>query len=197
MKKLFLMAAVAVMTAVSANAQEHRFGDVMPFEFEAGVGVATGNQPSGTTVSPGAILYIEGRYNIPNTPFDVGMQGYLGNFWRDNVALVDGHRLGRHIMPRLVTVYGDYNLRQWRRVSLFGGVGLGYARVINKQSGGIGFGINIGNDVRENFLAVTPRVGAEFFHRVRLSVDCKIISKYYSCFGVNLGFTFGGGIQEH
>jgi len=192
MKKMFLMAAVAVMTATTgAFAQGYRFGDVKPFEFEVGAGVAMGNRPSGTQVAPGAFFLIEGRYNVPGTPFDVGVQGYMGGYHRNNVAPVDGHRSGRYIMPRIVTLYGDYNFRQWRRVSLFGGAGLGYARVVNKHSGS-----GVGNTVRENFLAITPRVGAEFFHRVRLTFDCKLVSKYYSAFGVNVGFVLGGGARE-
>jgi len=186
------MAAVAVMTAVSANAQGE-FGDVKPFEFEAGFGMATGGKSNGTKVTPGAALYIEGRYNIQNSPFDVGLQGYLSNFDRDNV-MVDGRRLDMHIMPRLVTVYGDYNFRQWKRVSLFGGLGLGCAHVINQRQGETGFGI--GNTVRDNFFAVTPRIGAELFNHIRLTVDYKIISKDYSCLGINLGFAFGGGVRK-
>jgi opacity protein-like surface antigen len=193
MRKIILMAAVALtMAATGANAQ-NKYVDVKPFEFEVGVGMAAGGKSDGTKATPGAALFIEGRYNIGSTPFDIGLQGYLGSYDRDGV-MVGGQRLDMHIMPRLVTVYGDYNFRQWRRVSLFGGVGVGYAHVINQRQGETGFGI--GNTVRDNFFAVTPRIGAEFFNHLRFTVDYKIISKDYSFFGVNLSFAFGGGVRK-
>jgi len=117
----------------------------------------------------------------------------MGNYDRDGVP-VDGQKLDMHIMPRAVTLFGDYNLRPWRRVSFFGGLGAGYANVINQRQGETGLGI--GNTTRDNLLIITPRVGAEFFHRIRLTVDCKIIPKSYTCLGVNLGFVFGGGTKR-
>jgi opacity protein-like surface antigen len=86
--------------------------------------------------------------------------------------------------------YGDYNFRHWRRVSLFGGIGLGYVHVFKQFQTVPWDGEHSSYD---NCFAFSPRVGAEFFSHIRLTVEYKVITKSYSYFGANLGFAFGGG----
>lgn len=104
------------------------------------------------------------------------------------------HRVNQHIMPRSAVVYSDYNYRKWKHISLFGGIGLGCAQVVNQ----------VEDDEpeywyrdtwRENFFVFSPRVGVEFFNHIRLTVNYKALSKY-SRWGVNLGFAFGGGAKK-
>ena len=35
-------------------------------------------------------------------------------------------------MPRTFIAYADYNFRKWNSVSLFGGLGIGYAQVFSQ-----------------------------------------------------------------
>jgi len=42
----------------------------------------------------------------------------------------------------------------------------------------------------------SPRVGAEFFNRIRLTMDYKLLPKEYTFLGVSLGFVFGGGPKK-
>ncbi len=124
---------VAILLGVSAaSAQKSDYGDVRRFEGELGVGFATAGKAGGIKVTPGMALFLEGRYNIDNTPFDVGLQILFTNYARDGV-MIDGERYDMHIMPRPFIVYGDYNFRRWKRVSFFGGLGLGYAQVVNQS----------------------------------------------------------------
>jgi hypothetical protein len=192
MKGLLILLFFCCFATTTAFAQMGDYGDVRSFEGEVGFGVTAGGRARGVSVTPGLSLFAEVRYNIPKSPFDVGLQGYLGSFDRDNVVIA-GNSFDMHIMPRLLTVYGDYNFRKWKRVSLFGGVGAGYAYVINQRNA---TGHSFGKTLRERFFAFSPRIGAEFFNHIRLTLDYKLISKDYSCFGANLSFVFGGGMQK-
>jgi opacity protein-like surface antigen len=178
----------AMIVAVSANAQEDNYSNVKPFEFEVGFGISQGE--FGNNGKAGSALFLEARINIEDTPFDVGLQGCIPYYDKNNVE-VNNHIYDMHIMPRSIMAYGDYNFRHWRRVSLFGGIGLGYAYVINQHWSEIS---NFYNDTtRSNCFAFSPRIGAEFFSHIRLTVEYKVITKSYSYFGANLGFAFGGG----
>jgi opacity protein-like surface antigen len=189
MKKFFFTLFCLVCTASTIVAQE----EVRPFEFEAGFGITQGQASAGEKATVGLSLAMELRYNIPNTPFDLGLRGSLGAYDRDH-SLIDNHIWNQHIMPRSVTLYADYNHGRNKNVSLFGGLGLGYTHVINQlQTDDPNFWDK--DTLRENYFAVSPRIGVEFFHRLRLTVDYRLMSKY-SFGGISIGFVFGGGVKK-
>ncbi|MCM1176494.1 MAG: hypothetical protein NC308_02450 [Clostridium sp.] len=40
---------------------------------------------------------------------------------------------------------------------------------------------------------LAPRAGIELFNHLRLTVECRLITRYFSCAALNIGFAFGGG----
>ncbi|MDR2911824.1 MAG: hypothetical protein LBV38_00770 [Alistipes sp.] len=191
MIRLFSVVVFCVVSLVAnGQGQKQDYADVRAFELEVGAGINKGIGSGIAAINGG--LFLELRHNIPDTPFDVGIQGSLNQFDRDNLVIEGRSGSSVHIMPRLAVVYGDYNLRKWRRVSLFGGVGLGYANIFTQTHVP---GYLVYNSSHEKFLAFSPRIGAEFFNRARLTLDCKIVSKNYSFLWASLGFVFGGGYR--
>ena len=91
-----------------------------------------------------------------------------------------------------MVTYLDYNYRLKERVSIFTGIGVGLAAIDYEYPQWIS-----DNTYEQRYLfsrsaVVTPRVGVEFFKRLRLTVEYRLMRKDYSYFGVNLGFSIGG-----
>jgi hypothetical protein len=186
MKRQLFFLLMSLCVAPCAMAQK----EVKIVEVEIGFGVMQGHKADKAKSTAGAMIFFETRYNIPYTAFDIGLQGSMGSYDRDH-ALIENNIWNQHIMPRVVSVYVDYNYRKWRRVSLFGGLGFGYANAINqRQTDDPTFWDK--DEERKKYFAVSPRIGAEFFNHLRLTLDYKLVPKY-SYLGVNLGFAFGGG----
>jgi hypothetical protein len=97
--------------------------------------------------------------------------------------------------PSLVT-FVDHNWRGWRRVSLFAGAGVGMSAVdwefYEYRSD---LERAVWDTYRDRSFVFNPRVGAEFFNRVRLTVEYKwmVTASEYSFFGLTVGGVFGGG----
>ena len=73
MKKVFTIAITIAITAFSSvNAQD--VNNVKFFEFEAGTGVMMGSKASYKSVNPGILFFAEGRLNLKDSPFDLGLQ---------------------------------------------------------------------------------------------------------------------------
>lgn len=73
----------------------------------------------------------------------------------------------------------------------FGGIGLGGTKVYHRHWG---FGSNM--TYSDILFAFSTRVGAEFFHHFRLTVDSKLMGKDYLFIGVTAGFVLGGGLKR-
>jgi hypothetical protein len=161
---------------------------VRPFEFEAGVGAIV-NAERGNGSSLGPTVFVEARHNFRNPAFSLGLQAMLGYWDGDHGEVFETitmpgtpantHYENEWLWPLSVTVYGDYNFVRGRKVSLFGGAGVGvttYAGEAMQSS---------------TFFTLSPRVGVEFARRLRFTVDYKMIGSEYQTFGVGLGITFG------
>ena len=187
MKKYFLILCILFST-IEIYAQNN---NVKPFEVELGLGISKGGKFNNTSSKAGLSLFVEPRYNFKNTPFDLGLQISLASFDRDG-QIIKTHKYNEHIMPRTITVYGDYNFRKWDKLSLFGGLGVGYSQIAYQYETDdkTYFDRDSGRKYKPVFSA---RIGTEVINHIRLTFDYKLINKQYSFFGITIGAVIGGG----
>ena len=116
----------------------------------------------------------EVRFNFPNTPWDIGV---LYSYMDASYSEEPGHTADNESV--LIGVCSHYNLRQGRKVNPFFGLATGVA-------------IFSSHGFRHTGFAVEPRIGVEFVHHIRLSLECQISRKHYNAVGLTLGFVIGG-----
>lgn len=166
-----------VLIPVIAFSQE----TVTPFEFEVAIGPNWGIQKQkGEDVRTGLNVFMEMRYNY-KACFDFGMQLFVGAYERLNNN-DNSETIYRNVIIQPVA---DYNFRQGKKVNPFVGLGIGLAA------------IDIDNDrVVEKSYCVNPRIGAEFFHHVRVTFEYRLLRTDYSFWGCSIGIVFGGGNKK-
>ena len=145
----------------------------------------------------GPDIGLELRYNFKKQPIDVGLQ-YTMSMVNRGFTCGDGHPDSERCKSINLLALADYNINRGDKVSFFCGVGVGFA----------GFELSAPSDVVPSIYHLTnrtfvgkksasfcfmPRVGVEFFNRLRLSVEYKIEEKANSNIAFNIGFAFGGG----
>lgn len=159
-------------------------------EFEFAIGGITGHKnDQGATSRIGLQLLLEYRYNIPESNLSLGTQCSLGYFNRIDYSI---NRISKISNKGSMLTYLDYNYRPKERVSIFTGIGVGLAAIDYEYPQWIS-----DNTYEQEYLfsrsaVVTPRVGVEFFKRLRLTMEYRLMRKNYSYFGVNFGFAIGG-----
>ena len=196
MKKT-LICLLALFWAWALHAQNNASTlEVRRIEGEIGLGLvfATGKLQF-DRVNTGATGHIELRYNLRRQPIDVGVQVSGAIFHRESDMAGRLKFRGWNLLA-----VSDYNYRRGRRVSLFGGLGLGYASIINSAPitfdntqphwGRISTGDKTGS------FCVMPRIGVEFFNHLRLTLDYKWQEKANCHFSLTLGGVFGGGRKK-
>jgi hypothetical protein len=178
--KQALLLTLALFCTCSLSAQKNDYRNVQPFEGEAGIGMII-NAQRDLHKSPGYSLYVEGRFNARRTGWDLGAQLFAGHYVEE-FAFIDSHKPTdiEHIKPLVFSVYGDYNFRHDKNVSIFVGAGPAVTYMMCSKSFG------------NTYLTLSSRAGVEFRHRYRLTVDYRIIGSDYQIFGINLGYTLGG-----
>ena len=185
-----ILITLLLLLVITANLCAQDYNNVRLLEFEIGMGINQGSKYMGFQAERGYHILMETRLNIRETPFSVGLQTSFATYFINNVYNYDFH-----IMPRMTILYVDYNYRKWEKISLFGGIGLGHAQVINRyESNDPNYWDR--DSIYDYFYSLSPRIGAEFFHRLRLTIDYKIISKDYSYLGTHLGLVLGGGQRK-
>ena len=127
---------------------------------------------------------MELRCNLPHPHWDLGIYFAVAE-------AVDGIQYDKANDLYLfeVTTYMfpviDYNWRRGEKISYFVGGGMGM------------YTSNIDDDIDDETdagLGIMPRVGAEFFNRLRLTADYKWnIQGTYNYLNLSIGFVFGGG----
>ena len=196
MKEILL--ACALLCGLTAGAQsqhpaENPGRSIRSIEVEVGGGMVFGADKLNFDKNRiGATFYAEGRYNLQRLPVDVGLQVAGSIFYRDSDNAGD-----LEFRTWNVLAVSDYNFRMCKKVSFFAGLGLGYAaldtsapiRFDNSTPNWAGFSTG---DKTGSFCFM-PRVGAEFFHRLRLTFDYKLQEKANRHFDLTVGFVFGGG----
>ncbi|MBR5811917.1 MAG: hypothetical protein IKY80_02805 [Alistipes sp.] len=135
------------------------------FEFEPFLGASSG----------ALLVGLEARYNF-NRPWDIGL-----NFAGDFKGL------------RLTTV-GDYSFYRGKNTTLFCGLGAGYAntRILNIDEAIDEYGdACVANS--SSCVCVYPRVGVEFFRRLRLTAAAVTYNMKKIEPAITLGVAIGGG----
>ncbi|MBR3302735.1 MAG: outer membrane beta-barrel protein [Bacteroidales bacterium] len=159
------------------------------------VGLGSGTNKCGyKSMAVGVGLGAELRYNFQNLPIDLGIQYSLSMVNRkyEKTLYYDPDPTTRSKSSNLLLI-GDYNFNRGNKVSVFVGLGTGLAKFEDSapaEESALGR-VFIG-DRRYSFCFM-PRVGVEFFNRLRLSVEYKIEEKANSNIAFNIGFAFGGG----
>lgn len=150
---------------------------------------------------PGLGVVGELRYNFPGIPIDIGIQG-RGQIWgRQSLSesASDEYKYAGEKLNYLsanVLLVSDYNFRRGQAVSMFVGAGVGMAFIEENSSlTRAGYGVYVGSGKSKSFCFM-PRVGAEFFNRLRLTLFYQFEDKANECFGLQVGLAIGGGVKK-
>lgn len=211
MKKIFLVLAFLTCT-LSSVAQSPKTltpfpREVRAIEGEIGFGIRFGAPKLGFDETIGFTCQIEMRYNLPRLPLDFGIQASMGTL----------NRFRSPIDPSLpswlrdddvwikswnVLVVSDYTWRRTKRVSFFAGLGLGYAHFdatapISEYVSEDPYYYALSAGDPKNGICVMPRIGIEFFHHLRLTLDYKFQERANRHFNISIGGVFGGGKKKY
>ncbi|MBR5963236.1 MAG: hypothetical protein IK000_03690 [Bacteroidaceae bacterium] len=157
--------------------------DVKRFEVEFPFGM-TGN---GFNDFIGFSMGCEARLNSQKSPVDVGLQvSAAGTIWE-----TFDYEPGALIWEGLVSskVYVDYNFHQQYDDAFFAGVGVGVADFMQDYY----------PDTRKHTLrpVLAPRVGAEAYHHLRLTMECQLLPSAPDFFLISVGVVLGGGLKKN
>ncbi len=150
-------------------------------EFRIGGTVPLGGWMGGRSML-GAALGLELRYNIPDSPWDMGFLCDVTTA----VRKIDSGSIGCDQSNRsaIVALMGDYNFAQGYRVNPFLGAGLGYNsydtinEVVYYKTG--------------SCPAFILRGGVELFHHLRFSLSANITHSGFSNLELAVGGVIGG-----
>ena len=176
--KKFLVLCVVFFCLSSGWAQ-----DVKRFEVEFPFGM-TGN---GFNDFIGFSMGCEARLNSQKSPVDVGLQvSAAGTIWE-----TFDYEPGALIWEGLVSskVFVDYNFHQQHDDAFFAGVGVGVADFMQDYY----------PDTRKHTLrpVLAPRVGAEAYHHLRLTMECQLLPSAPDFFLISVGVVLGGGLKKN
>lgn len=152
----------------------------------------------GTKSKGGIAVATELRYNLPYQPIDIGVRASVSRLIRDVVlpeeVYYDSYERDDMVMVEIV---GDYNFNHGGNIAYFVGGRLGYAWY---DCATPEFDIDPENQTvnaiyknKGSGLAFSPRIGVEFFRRLRLTCSYTIANKYNSHMMIGADFVFGGG----
>ena len=197
MKKLIF--AFALLCCIQGNAQtsqstvaDRKVGRI---EGEIGGGFSFGADKLNFDKNKlGATFYAEARYNMQRVPLDIGVQAGGTIFHGESVNAGQLKFRTWNVMA-----VSDYNFRRCKKISLFAGIGLGYASLDNSapitfddsQSNWGGFSTG----TRTGSLCFMPRIGVELFHHLRVTLDYKLQEKANRHFGLSHGVVCGVGCR--
>ena len=123
----------------------------------------------------GLLSSVELRYNLRSVPMDVGVMSMM-DIRGGDCELCNGS-WENNLSFLAVT---DYNFRRGKRVSYFAGVGVGVTFY----------------NVDTTKLCVMPRVGMEFFNRMRLTMAYMVGPNAKNTLNLTLGVAIGGGRKK-
>jgi hypothetical protein len=180
MKIIYLFSISSLLMITGAKASAQKINSVKPFEVEISVGGTYGIGKYVGENQFGPAFAIEGRYNFPQTPIDLGLEIYGGSTTRK----YEDSNLSNRILS--LTTYSDYNFMRGKKFSPFIGVGVGIASCKVVQG-------YYGNDAVKAIF--TPRIGIEIFNHFRVTAYSKLGYRGYNNWGISVGYAFGGGRQ--
>lgn len=185
-KHLLLILALVATTCLYAQTTR-----VRSFEFEPRLGITMPlNNFNDGDKFIGPTLGMELRYNFKDSPFDIGMAidiataVYDFEFF-DEVCF----SLEQSNRTAVVSLTGDYNFLQGRKVNPFVGAGLGVAfhKVVHDEA------YPLSESAK---MAFTPRVGVELWRHLRFTLSAGFSSKGYNNLRLTVGYAFGGGKKK-
>lgn len=180
MRKEILLCFIAISLPMSFIKGQN-IGKIKKFEFELSAGMTYGIDHFLGDKKLGPALALEGRYNFPILPTDVGLELYIGSAVRKF--------MGIHLSNRIFSfmAFYDYNFNRGKKISPFAGAGIGIAScdIISGSYGNVG--------ARAIF---SPRIGIEFLRHIRLTCYSKLCLKGYNNVGLSIGYAFGGGLKK-
>lgn len=184
MKKTIAILLVMILSAGVLSAKPREKGEIRAVEFEIGGGFVFGNHMKNFVNDGGLSLFIETRYNIPELPFDIGLQASVSGY--------GGNNNGYDVTNRgtLIT-FVDYNFRYFKKIDFFVGLGAGMGMVDYEYMFGDRKEVSL-----DRTFVLNPRVGIELFHHLRITAEYRLMDRYYSYFGINIGVPIGGGIRK-
>lgn len=199
MKKTLLLLSVAIASAWAGRIAARTYNDVRIFEYEIATGIQMpfkGELPHAKGVGYGWPVLAEIRMNVPGTGFDIGFQGKM------HVSYIptDGTHSSTHINEQniSITTYFDYSFRYWKKISLFAGIGIG-AQIYDYD---YHFSPPSASDrctevfTGPSVFTAKIRAGAEFWTRLRLTLEYQISARNYSYLGLTVGFVLNGGYRD-
>ncbi len=185
MKKLIFLA-IATVCFISAEAQNGSSQPVKDVEGEVSLGFNAAGQNIADKNIVGLNLGLEMRANFER-PFDLGVR------FDQSFNYADAGICEVRTRSTTLQLVGDWNFRRGSNVAPFIGLGIGYL------GGSIDCDYPLESTVSDDTFnnvrtfVVTPRVGIEFFNRMRLTASYAISHSDYCNFRLSLGICIGGG----
>ena len=134
----------------------------------------------------GFSLGCEARLNSQKSPVDVGLQVVTGSSIWESSDLEPGDVMWKGIFSSKVFV--DYNFHQQYDDAFFAGVGVGV----------VDFMQDYYPDKQTHTLrpALAPRVGGEFYHHLRFTIEWQLLPSAPNFFTFSVGVVLGGGLKK-
>lgn len=183
-----LLLTIAFLSQANAQTQKR----AIEFELAAGGIIASDKmffQKNNIGLSPS----LELRYNFRQVPVDLGLQWSAQVFSR---TFRPYDHLG--FLSQNITLTSDYNFRKCKHISFFAGLGAGIALIQNGKSlkRPDPESATYIDGAEGNSFCIMPRIGMEFWDRIRLTLSYKYEDKANRHLGLYLGFVIGGGNKK-
>jgi len=185
MKQLISLA-LAAICFISAEAQNYGSSQpVKDVEGEVSLGFNAAGQNIADKNIIGLNLGLEMRANFAR-PFDLGVR------FDQSFNYADAGACEVRTRSTTLQLVGDWNFRRGSNVAPFIGIGIGYLGGTNDCDYPFESTTPDKLSSVRSFVA-TPRVGIEFFNRMRLTASYAISHSNYCNFRISLGICIGGG----
>ncbi len=188
-KHALLALAALPLLGHSQTTTAKQWPQVKSGEFEVRIG---GTLPLGGfhdgDANIGPEIGVEWRHNFKQSPWDVGAMIDITTARYD--FDFEGHTWEQSNRTCVIAAVGDYNFGQGRPVNFFVGTGLGLG-LCDAVSGDYDDG-----DKSTVLPRISPRVGVELGHHLRLTLTSNIVRKGYSNVQLSVGYAIGGGLKK-
>ncbi len=182
MKKIVIISSILLFFAAFPSISQTR----RHFEFEPFLSMDFPIYNADGKEMPHPGFGFETRYNFSNIPLDLGLEVSLSVADRD--FMIDSEKRQTALRNATFALYGDYSFNIGNKFTPFIGAGFGYAQMRSMKN------YNPWTTPHHGITFI-PRFGVEIFNHLRLTVDCRILNKYYNTVGLKIGYSFGRGIK--
>ena len=185
MVKQFSVLFFAVAAACGLQAQERAGAGRV--EDEAAVGATFGysSLKGYANAAAGPCLAVECRYNFRRRPFDAGLRIEASLYSRQPRSSCSSD----HFPVAAVMAVGGYNLPVARAVTLYAGVGVGYAGIMGTAAVAEAGDGRFDGQLR---FAAMPRIGCECRNRLRVTLGYVCTERANRHLSLTVGVAIGG-----